>query len=77
MRERITFYRLTNEITDEINQSDKSLFCLETPTKRANKIKQPIRQKSVKISRAGDKKWGACTRSSGTSEGVRWCTIGS
>ena len=25
---RITFYRLTNEITDEINQSEKSLLCL-------------------------------------------------
>ena len=24
---RITFYRLTNEITDGINQSDKSLLC--------------------------------------------------
>ena len=26
---RITFYRLTNEITDEIDQSDKSLLCWE------------------------------------------------
>ena len=28
---RITFYRLTNEITDEIDQSDKSLLCFLEP----------------------------------------------